>query len=649
MCGRESAVQSDRNGLGWNARNVRGITERRKDPSVGREPEEAPGVHRQGKTRSNPVRLSALATRRPPIGASNLSARPQNLDLFDDLPEALAPSVADEVESLARMEGLEGRGAVFTRKEVVGFILDLTGYRADRPLHRMRLLEPCFGGGDFLLVAAERLLGAWRRAGSPGEPEEALGRALIGVELHRKTFDETRGRLIKRLEAEGLGAAAARRLADAWLIQGDFLLAPLAGRFDFVVGNPPYVRQELIPDALLQEYKRRYATLYDRADLYIPFIERSLRLLARGGCSGFICSDRWMKNRYGAPLRGMVAEGFHLRVLVDMVDADAFHREVIAYPAITVIANESPGPTRLVKRPEIDAGALARLARELEAGSVGSPESGIRVVEALVQREEPWLVDSSEQMALLRRLEAAYPTLEEAGCKVGIGVATGADKAFIGEYETLDVEAGRKLPLVRTRDIQSGEVVWRGDGVINPFADEGGLVDLARYPKLRRYLEARREVIAGRHCAKKNPAGWYRTIDRIFPPLTKQPKLLIPDIKGEAHIVYESGRYYPHHNLYYITADRWDLRALQAVLRSGIARLFVAAYSTKMRGGYLRFQAQYLRRIRIPNWDSVSEGLRTELTEAAGRGDQASCNRAVARLYGLTEDEELVLRGEDKR
>jgi len=43
-----------------------------------------------------------------------------------------------------------------------------------------------------------------------------------------------------------------KRPKDAWLIHGDFLLAQLPGSFDFVVGNPPYVRQELIPAALLQ-------------------------------------------------------------------------------------------------------------------------------------------------------------------------------------------------------------------------------------------------------------------------------------------------------------------------------------------------------------------------------------------------------------
>jgi AcrR family transcriptional regulator len=59
-----------------------------------------------------------------------------------------------------------------------------------------------------------------------------------------------------------------------------------------VIGNPPYVRQELIPDVLMAEYRRRFATIYDRADIYVPFIERSLSVLAPGGCLGFICADR---------------------------------------------------------------------------------------------------------------------------------------------------------------------------------------------------------------------------------------------------------------------------------------------------------------------------------------------------------------------
>lgn len=552
--------------------------------------------------------------------------------------------VTAAVEELADAGGLEERGAIYTRREVVDFILDLVGYRSDRPLLKLKLLEPSFGDGDFLLPAIDRLLRAWKTADKACAPLEALGDCLHAVELHRDTFNHTYGAVMARLIEAGIAARTAAAIADRWLQHGDFLLAELPEAFDVVIGNPPYVRQEMIPDVLLAEYRSRYATIYDRADLYVPFIERSLRLLCKGGVLGFICADRWMKNRYGGPLRALVAKEFHLRVHVDMTDIPAFHSDVIAYPAITIIAREKPGVTRLAYRPEIDGAVLNDLATRLMSTHLASDAGVVRELSGVTAGSEPWILTSSDQLALVRRLERDFPTLEEVGCKVGIGVATGADQAFIGRFETLDVEDDRKQPLVMTRDILNGTVEWRGFGVIDPFKEGGGLVDLDQYPRLKRYLEARKGEIAGRHCAQKTPANWYRMIDRITPSLTKRPKLLIPDIKGQAHIVYEDGMLYPHHNLYFITADDWNLQALQAVLLSGIARLFVATYSTRMRGGFLRFQAQYLRRIRVPKWESVPDNLRIELISAAKEQDMAACNRAVFELYALSEEEKTVLK-----
>jgi hypothetical protein len=563
------------------------------------------------------------------------------------------PSLLDQcpvtaaVEQLASTGGIEERGAVNTRREVADFILDLSGYTANKPLHTLRLLEPSFGDGDFLVPAVERLLQAWQAAGAEGEPLVTLGPCIRAVELHRHTYERTFAAIARLLTDFCIPASAALALADHWLLCGDFLLADLPNNFDVVVGNPPYVRQELIPPVLLAEYRSRYHTVYDRADLYIPFIERSLRALKTGGVLGFICADRWMKNRYGGPLRSMVAKDFHLRVFVDMSNAPAFHTDVIAYPAVTIIGREKAGVTRTANNPEISAGALSHLASELLAPMTEPAASSVREMVSVTAGAEPWILDSSDQMAVLRRLERDFPTLEEVGCKVGIGVATGADKAFIGPYDELDVEDDRKLPLVMTRDIQSGRVIWRGFGVINPFKDGpgSGLVDLADYPRLQRYLEAHKDAVCRRHVAQKTPANWYRTIDRITESLIHEPKLLIPDIKGEAQIVYDEGKFYPHHNLYFVTSTTWDLQTLQAVLLSSAARLFVASYSTKMRGGFLRFQAQYLRRIRLPRWEQVPAGLREELRTAAQALDIAACNRAVFKLYGLTAAEASALGG----
>lgn len=532
----------------------------------------------------------------------------------------------------------ETRGAVFTRREVVDFMLDLAAYTVDQPLQEYRILEPAFGHGEFLVAIVERLLEAYRG----NDPVRDLADAVRGCEVHAGSARETRRKLRGLLFDAGCSASEADTLLDAWLIVGDFLLADLPGSFTHVVGNPPYIRQEMVSAALMAEYRARYATIYDRADIYVPFFEKGLRLLAPEGRLAFICSDRWTKNRYGGPLRAFVAEGYSLGAYVDMVDTPAFHSEVIAYPAITLIARRPGAETRVAYRPEVEPALMRRLAAALR-GAIALPE--VAVVRGVVRGAEPWMLHAADRTALLRRLEAYFPTLERAGCTVGIGVATGADKVFIGPYDALDVEPDRKLRLATTKDIKSGHVVWKGLGVVNPFDADGKLVSLTDHPKLAAYLERHGEVIRARNVAKRAPESWYRTIDRISPALAARPKLLIPDIKGSAHIVLENEGLYPHHNLYYIVSDRWPLAALRAVLGSGIAQFFVSAYTVKMAGGHLRFQAQYLRRIRVPEWEAVDAGMRERLI-AAGASDKLPLWREAAfDLYGLSDGERTLVAG----
>jgi hypothetical protein len=530
-------------------------------------------------------------------------------DLFERIRDQQVESAIDHF----RTEASEVRGAVFTRPEVVDFILDLSGYKAEACLWQKRLLEPSAGEGAFALRALERLLKSYAsNHHRSDDPIRLLEDAFRIVEIHAASAKLLRQSMTNILVSHGFSREA-RHLVDGWVVEDDFLLCEFTSGFDFVVGNPPYVRQENIPDVLLSEYRQRFSTIFDRADLYVPFIERSLSLLNPGGRLGFICSDRWMKNRYGQPLRSMISKSFSLQYHVDMTGTDAFHGDVSAYPSITVIAREQLADTRLAHRPVISASGLKSLAGALEAGE--TVDLNVHVVRNAVKDGAPWILDQFEELDIVRNLEARFPLLEQVGCKVGIGVATGADKVFIGSFEGLPVEADRKQPLVLARDIRSGEVEWSGSGVVNPFADDGGLVDLECYPMLARYLESHEGIVRRRNVASRNPNGWYRTIDRIYPELTSTRKLLIPDIKGEPNIVLEHGLYYPHHNLYYITSARWPLEALQIVLNSTIARIFVEVYSIRMRGGYLRFQAQYLRRIRLPDWDSLKRELQIAIMD----------------------------------
>lgn len=533
----------------------------------------------------------------------------------------------------------KSRGAVPTRQEVVDFMLDLIGYTTDKPLHQERLLEPSFGDGRFLTSAIERVIIAWR--GHGGTDYRELLPAIRAVELDEATFKGFRANLEERLVDHGFERSEAHELSDTWILQADFLLADFNTRFNYVIGNPPYVRQELVDPSALSLYRQMYRTMIGRADLYVPFIEQSLNLLAPDGAFSFICSDAWTRNDYGRALRSMVDADFHLKYYVDMYGVDAFDINVGAYTSITVIERAKRSPTVVAKAVEASRDYLMDLEASLSDKKLQLENAAVRVIDRATKGESPWLLGIGDELKVLHHMEKHFKTIQEVGCRIGIGVATGADKAYIVDHATTDVEPGRLLPLATNKDLNHGEVNWTGKGVLNPWADtvQPDLVDLAEYPKLAALLEAHSEQLLKRYITKANRSKWYKTIDRITPSLTWEPKLLIPDIKGNGDAIgYDEGNLYPHHNLYYITSKEWNLRALQALLRSGIALLFVKAYSVKIGGGYLRFQAQNLKRIRMPEWSAIAPADQELMIKAGETGEKLTVD-LLARIYDVPESD----------
>ncbi|MDT0632261.1 TaqI-like C-terminal specificity domain-containing protein [Rubrivirga sp. S365] len=559
-------------------------------------------------------------------------------DIFGGVSRSGAVEAA--VEAMATAPA-EARGAVHTKPDIARFVLDLAGWRTSADLLRMRLLEPSFGTGVFLIAAVRRLLDVWEQ--TPDRTIDQLRGRIRAVEVHRATAAATRSRLLALLADRAIPEGEAYALLDEWLRQDDFLLTPLDGPFDVVVGNPPYVRQDAVAAPLVARYRADYETVYDRADLYVPFIERGLRLLSDGGHLTYICADRWMKNRYGGPLREMVTRGYALRHVVTLHGADVFDAEVDAYPSVFTIQQGRAQRTQIavVENPSVGPADLARLAKIVTRGGEAPTGEGddVRMVTSVGSGSAPWVLEASDALDLLRRLEHEHPTIQDAQCRVGIGVATGADRVFIRPAPDLPIEPDRVLPLAVAKDVrEDGTLQWSGRALANPFDDEGALVDIGAYPLLRAYLESHGEVVRNRHVARKAPQRWYRTIDKVRPGLRETPKLLIPDIKGGAVVAYDPGELYPHHNLYFVTSDEWDVRALQAVLRSRVAEFQVAAYAVRMRGGYLRFQAQYLRRIRLPRWSRVP-ALQRRALAAAAVGPREACDQAARELFSVSDAE----------
>ena len=496
-------------------------------------------------------------------------------------------------------------GEVFTHNRIVVYLLNEVNYQSCYDLRFVRILEPASGKGSFAKEIVKRLFESSIKYGFSFT--NAFESNIRFVELDRNNYTELVLQIQKLLVSRGVIYDLNQ---SGVIINSDFLTANFDEQFDCIVGNPPYVRHELISNELKKLYKNKYRTFKYRADLYILFFERSLQLLKKNGILSFICSNRWLYNQYGQPLREKIAASYHLKKILNMEKASPFDENVLAYPSITTIVNSINQRETLFY--ETDAKDINL--DSIRFTNVLSPKSG--------SWQNLFLNYNLNHHALTSIISQAF--------EIGIGVATGADKVFIKkESEIEGIEKSRLLPIVTARDLTDSGINWKSQYLLNPY-EKGRLCDLNKYPNLKQYLYSQREVLLKRHIAIKNPDKWFKTIDNIKSDLLLKPKLLLPDIAGLNRLIIDEGNYYPHHNLYYITGESVSkLKILACILMSDFIREQLSQIGICMNGGLPRFQAQVLKKLRIPNISTLNSLDKLELIESYDNVDYIQINKII--------------------
>lgn len=528
-------------------------------------------------------------------------------------------------------------GAIFTKNEITEFIMDLAGYAPQTGrLAEKRLLEPSCGDGAFLSVAIRRLLDSEKvRRGSIDWESAELAGAIKACDVNSGFIEQARRSVVGQLKAEGCPESKAFFLAEVWIEHADFLLKNWPNKFDYVIGNPPYVRIEDVPVGVMGRYRELYPLCVERADLYVAFFEQGLHLLKPDGMLSFICANRFTKNLYGYSLREHIAQRFRVRYYLNLEHTQPFVTEVSAYPCITVIDRQQGGETRAATLDSLTTGNLRLLLDEKD-----EVESKIwSLFSKWYENGAPWIATNRKDYLRHSALALKHPLLEESatGTRVGIGVATGCDEIFILPAQDPNIESVCQLPLIMAGDVAPAALSWSGHYLVNPYESTNGgeMRDLSNYPGLRAYFDKNRARLEKRHTARKNPATWFRTIDRVSPVLTHEPKLLLPDIQSGGVVGWDEGDYFPHHNLYWITSTGWDLRALQALMRSTCVMTQVRAISVQMRGGSVRYQAQVLRKLRIPQVEKITASLMNQLAAVSGSSDQEAIDTIASEAFAL--------------
>jgi len=333
----------------------------------------------------------------------------------------------------------------------------------------------------------------------PGEPEQSSLFPGVGADDRRRV-------LADGLVAEAR-AMAAKHGFFHWQIGFPNVWSDLAsssprGGFDAVIGNPPYVRQELLGAEVKRALKADYTAFDGMADLYVYFYEQGLRLLKPGGRLSYVVTNKWLKAGYAEGLRELFAGKGWLEFIADFGHAKAFFPDADVFPSVIVVQRPMPAhepPTQ---------SDVCVIPRDLV------PRSGLE--EAVVQAtfplpralftKEAWVLEPKPVMDLLTKIrQIGVRLLDYTGVKPFRGVTTGFNDAFFvssakrDELVRADPTSTEIIkPYLRGQDVERWHAPWTGLWMI--FARRG--IDIDNYPAVKRHLEVFRKQLEAK------PADW---------------------------------------------------------------------------------------------------------------------------------------------
>lgn len=430
--------------------------------------------------------------------------------------------------------------------------------------------------------------------------------------------------------------------------------------FDVVMANPPYVRQEGIKDlkpALKNEFGKFFC---GTADLYTYFYKRGTDILKAGGHLCFIAPNKFMRAGYGKNTRELLAEKVTPKTIIDFCDLPIF--DATTYPAIMLVEKRRPAQEQTALAATFtDASQLERIEEALVDVSFPMPVAALR--------KEGWALEQPQVLALMEKLrKAGTPLGEYVKGRFYRGILTGFNEAFVIDKETRsrliaeDPKSAELIkPWLRGRDIKRWKAQWAGLYLITiassvnkqwPWSNEktekaAQSVFMKTYPAVHHHLAQWEEKLQ-----KRDDQGqfWWELRSCAYYEEFEKYKIVYPDIAQAPEFTYDTSQAFLGNTAYIIPTDETWLLGL---LNSKLMWWFYLNLSSIIRGGFVRFIAQYMEQLPIPPATSVQQSPIISLVqEILADPDspavprlEAEIDHLVYQLYNLTPEEITIIEG----
>lgn len=484
-------------------------------------------------------------------------------------------------------------GVIYTPPEIVDKILDDTGYSGKHILGKT-ILDPACGDGRFLERIVRRII----KESDISNLKRNLS-CVYGWDIDHDAIKQTKEKLGSILTETGITIewnicqknSLRHTTTPTIFSQSDDL------RFDFIVGNPPYIRiQHLIPEE--RQFIRNNFSFCNSGstDIYIAFYELASRLLSDKGVCGLITPNTFFNSETGLYLRKYFEQNKNLK-------------QITNYGAIQLFPNATTYSAIVIFDKNKRTGFLYQKARNTNSFNE-------RIIDfSEINGKKFWQLSDK-------------PVFSQKGRRLGdianihVGLTTLADKLFIlrasdsGKEEPgyrrlltkedapVEIESGILKPIIKVSTLKkSNEPISRF--IIFPYKKINGKYRImdenelaVSFPNAYSYLSSIRNLLDKRDNGRPNPVAWYafgrnQSLENGF-----GEKILFSPMNNKPNFIYEERKHTTFYSGYCIKYSG-DVEKLLSQLNSERMKEYIDISSTDFRGGWKAYNKKVIQEFPI--------------------------------------------------
>lgn len=392
-------------------------------------------------------------------------------------------------------------GQVYTPEWIVNLILDNCGYTGHQVLNS-KIIEPSFGDGVFILQIIKRIIiEANAQKMTIDEIKSTIQNNVYGIEIDNQEYKKCLNNIDNLLNNE-LGTS----FPLPNLFNEDTLdkYEELGVLFDFVVGNPPYIRIHNLESNTREKIKRKFTFAEGTIDIYITFFELGIKLLKTNGILGYITPNSYINNSSYQRFRSYLSNSNILNSIIDFKSNKIFNG-FSTYTAITIIQKNRIKDT--LKYYEFENNEVV-LINEYNLSKLN---------------QKNWIFTKSETHDKFSKLFSDEHIPVEKEFLVQYGFATLRDKVFICEnpeivdeehllFNGMTIEKSITRKIVKASKYKEEEITSR---IIFPYKENNLKRNVPyseqelklKFPKTYEYLISHKETLVQRDLDKG--ANWF--------------------------------------------------------------------------------------------------------------------------------------------